>query len=48
MNEIFTQIITGDLGLDRFDSFVTKTYNKNGGTKILKQINAWYDAQPKK
>ena len=48
VNEIFTQIITGDLGLDRFDSFVTKTYNKNGGTKILKQINAWYDAQPKK
>ncbi len=48
VNEIFTQIITGELELNYFDEFVTKTYNKNGGDKIIKQVNAWYDAQPKK
>ena len=47
VNEVFTKIITGEQSLDSFDDFVSKTYNKNGGDKILKQVNAWYDAQPK-
>ena len=47
VNEVFTQIITGEQSLDYFDTFV-KTYNKNGGDEVLKQVNAWYDAQPKK
>ncbi len=48
INEVYTQIITGEQELDYFDTFVEKTYNKNGGDKIIKQVNAWYDAQPKK
>ena len=47
VNEIFTQIITGEREVSYFDTFVSDIYNKNGGTQILDQVNAWYDAQPK-
>lgn len=47
VNKIFTQIITGEKPLSYFEEFAAD-YNKTGGDKILSQINAWYDAQPKK
>ncbi len=47
INKVFTQIITGDKAVSYFDEFV-KDYDKAGGDKIIKQVNAWYDAQPKK
>lgn len=46
-DSIFTAIIKGDKPISAFDSFVKKTYKPNGGDKIYKQINAWYEAQPK-
>lgn len=47
VNEIFTQIITGEKAVSYFDEFVSDVYNKNGGSRILEQVNAWYAAQPK-
>jgi len=47
VNEIFTQIITGEKSVSYFEDFVKNIYNKNGGDQILEQVNAWYAVQPK-
>lgn len=46
MKEFFLNIITGEKNISEWDSFV-KEYNKNGGTKILEEVNSWYAQQPK-
>ncbi len=46
VNKVFTQIIIGEKPVSYFDEFV-KDYNKTGGSEIISQVNAWYDAQPK-
>lgn len=42
---VYMQIITGEKDISYFDTYV-KEYNKNGGDKIIKQVNLWYKAQP--
>jgi putative aldouronate transport system substrate-binding protein len=45
-NVIFTKMITGSISVDAFETeYVEKVYNNNGGTTIMKQVNAWYDSQ---
>ena len=42
MVETYTGIIMGD-PIDKFDEFVQEWYDW-GGTKMLEEVNAWYDA----
>ncbi len=42
----FSKIIVGEKNMNDWDKFVSN-YNKNGGTKILKEVNVWYASQPK-
>lgn len=44
--EVYMKIITGKADISAFDEYV-KEYNKNGGDKIINQINLWYQARPK-
>lgn len=39
----FTKMISGESPMSAFEAFV-KDYNKNGGTTIVNQVNAWYEA----
>lgn len=41
--ETFTKIITGEYGIDKFDSFVQE-WNDNGGKAITEEVNAWYQS----
>ena len=43
MDEFFLGVILGEKSLDEWDTFVD-TYNKNGGSAVLEQVNRWYDA----
>ncbi len=43
MDEFFLGVILGERSLDEWDNFVS-TYNSNGGSAVLEQVNQWYDA----
>jgi putative aldouronate transport system substrate-binding protein len=42
----FSKVIVGEESISKWDGFVND-YNKNGGTKILQEVAAWYAGQPK-
>lgn len=42
---VYMQIITGEKSVSYFDTYVSD-YAKNGGDKIINQVNLWYKAQP--
>lgn len=44
--ETFVKIVTGNLGLDAFDKYVSD-WKKQGGDMITKEVNDWYAAQKK-
>ncbi|RKN70681.1 extracellular solute-binding protein [Paenibacillus ginsengarvi] len=44
--ETFVKIITGNLGLDAFDKYVSD-WKKQGGDLITKEVNDWYATQKK-
>ncbi|HEY8390508.1 MAG TPA: hypothetical protein VIL26_06130 [Clostridia bacterium] len=46
MKEFFLSVITGEKSISEWNTFV-KQYNKNGGSKILEEVNSWYAQQPK-
>ena len=44
-DQIFTNIIKGEVGINEFESkYVQAVFNNNGGETIMTQVNAWYDA----
>lgn len=43
--QAYMQIIAGEKPVSYFDEYVVE-YNKNGGDKIINQVNLWYKAQP--
>lgn len=42
----FTKIIANNQEISKFDEYVSN-YNKNGGSTIIEQVNAWYKATNK-
>lgn len=39
-NKIYLQIVTGELGIDEFDNFVTE-WSENGGTQITREVREY-------
>ncbi len=43
MKQYFLKVITGENSLNGWDDFV-KTYDANGGSAVLHQVNQWYES----
>ncbi|HEY0828274.1 MAG TPA: extracellular solute-binding protein [Bacilli bacterium] len=43
-DQVFPKIIMGESSITEFDKFV-EDWNKLGGSKMIEEVNAWYDAK---